>query len=126
MKNDFNKFMEDFKYQNLTYFQKKCSIKNFCNSLAVQAASNIFKLTRNLKDLKCFYGKNDNLHPLSVIYNDIPVFIPPHCTFYCCDINEIDKKIVNLRENLFDLILMDPPWWNKHIRRKNLNNIDEG
>ncbi|XKL61019.1 hypothetical protein PGB90_008076 [Kerria lacca] len=92
-------------YENFLIFLFKLKNNKFPNIIKY-AASNIFKLTRNLKDLK--------------------FFIPPHCTFYCCDINEIDKKIVNLRENLFDLILMDPPWWNKHIRRKNLNNIDEG
>ncbi|XP_012254993.2 N(6)-adenine-specific methyltransferase METTL4 [Athalia rosae] len=41
---------------------------------------------------------------------------PERCSFYCYDVRDIpDKMEMN---NQFDFILLDPPWWNKSIRRK--------
>lgn len=41
---------------------------------------------------------------------------PKKCSFYCYDVRSIqDKMELN---NQFDFILLDPPWWNKSIRRK--------
>ncbi|CAG9769346.1 unnamed protein product [Ceutorhynchus assimilis] len=41
--------------------------------------------------------------------------IPENCKFLSKNVNEIDKY---LSKEQFDLILLDPPWWNKYIRRK--------
>lgn len=44
-------------------------------------------------------------------------FFPSNCRFFCKDVKDIGK---NLRGEKFDVILLDPPWWNKYIRRKKL------
>ncbi|XP_076246663.1 methyltransferase like 4 isoform X2 [Calliopsis andreniformis] len=38
------------------------------------------------------------------------------CSFYCYDVRDIAKKME--LNNQYDFILLDPPWWNKSIRRK--------
>lgn len=40
---------------------------------------------------------------------------PSGCNFYCKNTSEIETCLNNQK---FDLILLDPPWWNKYIRRK--------
>lgn len=40
---------------------------------------------------------------------------PKHCRFYCKDVSEIDN---HLQDQSFDLVVLDPPWWNKYVRRK--------
>lgn len=40
---------------------------------------------------------------------------PQNSTFFSKDVSEMYKHLGNKR---FDLILLDPPWWNKYIRRK--------
>ena len=49
--------------------------------------------------------------------------IPPKCRFFNNDIKNIGKL---LEENeKFDFIVLDPPWWNKYIRRAKSVNKDQ-
>lgn len=63
-------------------------------------------------------GRNTESH--SVIYTGADnerFLIPPHCKFIKEDVR-IALSSTDLRnENDLDLIVMDPPWWNKYIRR---------
>ncbi|XP_066253507.1 N(6)-adenine-specific methyltransferase METTL4 [Euwallacea similis] len=40
---------------------------------------------------------------------------PENCRFFCNDVQVIGRELSGEK---FDLILLDPPWWNKYIRRK--------
>ncbi|XP_015437632.1 PREDICTED: methyltransferase-like protein 4 [Dufourea novaeangliae] len=63
-----------------------------------------------------FYGCNDtNVAVISRTKEKKYVF-PKKCSFYCYDVQDITKKLE--LNNQYDFILLDPPWWNKSIRRK--------
>lgn len=40
--------------------------------------------------------------------------IPPKCHYFCGDVSQIEDR---LKGNRYDIVLMDPPWENKHISR---------
>lgn len=49
--------------------------------------------------------------------------IPPECSIHCIDIEEMDWTKLN---SSYDLIVIDPPWWNKYVRRTKKFNDDNG
>ena len=61
-----------------------------------------------------FHGGNDLDTAIIVQIKNNYFVIPKRCSFYNYDIKSIHE--FNLHQ--FDLILLDPPWWNKSIRRK--------
>jgi 16S rRNA G966 N2-methylase RsmD len=66
-----------------------------------------------------FHGSNQEEIPIIANFQNEKYVFPKNSQFYCYDIREIDKKF-NI-SNRFDLIVLDPPWWNKSIRRKKIN-----
>ncbi|XP_033228547.1 N(6)-adenine-specific DNA methyltransferase METTL4 isoform X2 [Belonocnema kinseyi] len=48
--------------------------------------------------------------------DDQEFVFPKYCQYFCRDVRELDQKLP--LKNQFDFVLMDPPWWNKSIRRK--------
>lgn len=57
-----------------------------------------------------------NLGPAIVkLVNSERFMFPSNSQFYCKDVANIGTELEGLE---FDLILLDPPWWNKYIRRK--------
>lgn len=61
----------------------------------------------------------ENTLPHSIIMtsttNDNQYLIPSKCKFYNRDIRNLDG--IDLASQQYDLIVIDPPWWNKYIRR---------
>ncbi|XP_054711394.1 N(6)-adenine-specific methyltransferase METTL4-like [Uloborus diversus] len=59
--------------------------------------------------------KYENVNDTAVIKSteNEQYVLPAHSTFYLCDIKEL-----HLRDKCFDLIVLDPPWENKSVRRK--------
>lgn len=43
------------------------------------------------------------------------LLFPSNCKFYCKDINDINQY---LSDKKYNFIVLDPPWWNKFVRRK--------
>ncbi|XP_008544272.1 N(6)-adenine-specific methyltransferase METTL4 [Microplitis demolitor] len=66
-----------------------------------------------------FYGFNQSDNAIITTLNSNEYVFPNNCYFYSHDIKDIDKKLE--MKNQFDFILMDPPWWNKFIRRNKTN-----
>ncbi|XP_031779278.1 N(6)-adenine-specific DNA methyltransferase METTL4 isoform X2 [Nasonia vitripennis] len=63
-----------------------------------------------------FYGSNTKETPIIAEFQNEKYVFPEYSEFYCYDIRQI-QEVFSFSKN-FDLILLDPPWWNKSIRRK--------
>lgn len=61
--------------------------------------------------LSSFSGGNDSTEVSVYKTNEQNYLIPPKCQFF-----NIDIKHANI-SNTFDLMTLDPPWWNKYVRR---------
>ncbi|XP_050674521.1 N(6)-adenine-specific methyltransferase METTL4 isoform X2 [Leptidea sinapis] len=81
-------------------------------------------LAKTLFEKTVFYhegltGGNDSDNALICTINGEEFLIPQRSRFYCGDVKESCTK---LGGNSFDILIADPPWWNKYIRRlKNAN-----
>lgn len=64
--------------------------------------------------IKDAVGSNFGPVTIKTIQNCKYIF-PENCQFFCKDVDQIDTELQNKQ---FDLIVLDPPWWNKYIRRK--------
>ncbi|XP_049787305.1 N(6)-adenine-specific methyltransferase METTL4 [Schistocerca cancellata] len=65
---------------------------------------------------KTFHGANNQEFPIIVSHGEKKYVFPPRCMFFNNDISNLNQKLDVLGK--FDLLLLDPPWWNKYIRRK--------
>ncbi|XP_030760889.1 methyltransferase-like protein 4 [Sitophilus oryzae] len=94
------------------FFQEREAVQ-IKNILALETAEKVyFESGKNIiKDTTgCNYG------PATVQTLDSSKFLfPENCKFYSKDISNIET---HLKDTKFDVILLDPPWWNKYIRRK--------
>ncbi|XP_067003193.2 N(6)-adenine-specific methyltransferase METTL4 isoform X2 [Anabrus simplex] len=66
---------------------------------------------------KFFHGGNNSDRAIIKCIENENYVIPAHCAFFSYNALDIVKKL-DILKNKFDLILLDPPWWNKYIRRK--------
>ncbi|XP_066986302.1 N(6)-adenine-specific methyltransferase METTL4 isoform X2 [Macrobrachium rosenbergii] len=51
----------------------------------------------------------------TLILEDNEYILPPNAEYICDDVRNI---LSHTSKNKYDLIVMDPPWWNKYIRRR--------
>ena len=111
MKETFEKLMKSQEVQNLF---SKCVMSD--NNEAARLMSRKFYSDSLL--LKEFMIEGSHWNEVSSIFliNDEQFVFPKNCDFFCCDVRKLDKGLPLIQQ--FDFILMDPPWWNKSIRRK--------
>lgn len=64
-----------------------------------------------------FNGANTNDYSIECELNGETFLIPPNCRFF--NKNVLNAQLFLPLDNQFDFIVMDPPWWNKYIRRIN-------
>ncbi|XP_045502291.1 DNA N6-methyl methyltransferase [Colias croceus] len=65
-------------------------------------------------DYQGMSGGNNSDKPLIRKIKDNDYLIPEKCRFLCGCVKEQCKK---LSGNKYDIVIADPPWWNKYIRR---------
>ncbi|XP_039277530.1 N(6)-adenine-specific methyltransferase METTL4 isoform X1 [Nilaparvata lugens] len=76
------------------------------------------------KNTSTFSGRNENDFSIVVeIFNE-KYLIPAKSKFYCCNVFDLRSKLHD--DAKFDVIVLDPPWWNKYIRRKRKKVEKEG
>lgn len=92
------------------------STSTFDNNVCARNAA--VKFYENTTMQTKLYGQNTN----STLHKANGYVFPPRCQFYCDDIKNMKK----LGDEKFDLILLDPPWVNKYIKRKKKIKKDEG
>ncbi|KAH0561153.1 N(6)-adenine-specific methyltransferase METTL4 [Cotesia glomerata] len=83
------------------------------NKRARDASQEFYDIEYNISDN--FYGCNQSDNPIITTVHSNQYVFPSNSHFYSYDVKDIDKKLK--MNNQFDFILMDPPWWNKFIRR---------
>ncbi|XP_063626315.1 N(6)-adenine-specific methyltransferase METTL4 [Cydia splendana] len=59
-------------------------------------------------------GGNNSDSAILCSVKDEQFLIPANCRFYCGCVKE---QCVKLNGSKFDIVVADPPWWNKYIRR---------
>lgn len=84
--------------------EARCNSLKFFTELSCQVTSQPFS------------GGNSNILPVRVECNDEEYVIPPGCRFYCGSVKNLKTSLPE--DAKFDFILLDPPWWNKYIRRR--------
>lgn len=65
--------------------------------------------------LNAFNGGNDSSAAIVHEINSQTHLIPPKCRFFNINVNQLEKK--EYFTSTFDLLTLDPPWWNKFVRR---------
>jgi len=71
-----------------------------------------------------FHGANALPESRFEFFDKEYFLFPPKCRFFCNDVLEMEERVDELGK--FDLIVIDPPWWNKYIRRKRAHDDNEG
>ncbi|CAB0008170.1 unnamed protein product [Nesidiocoris tenuis] len=109
--------------QNRGYFSFKPTNVHYeeNNSLA-RSTSELYNGESFASEIN-FSGGNSSTSPIVVKTFGRDYVIPPLCSFVCCDIGNINTE---LSGKTFDFILLDPPWWNKFIRRKKAKHSGKG
>lgn len=115
IRENFIQFIEEFK-QKFPFFENSTVGEN---KEALEAAE--FALQESSRNLVVnSFGSNIGSSQVQEINNSCYLF-PENCEFYCKDTSEISASLQNRQ---FDAILLDPPWWNKYIRRKRKKSTD--
>uniref|UniRef100_A0A0C9QY00 Mettl4 protein n=1 Tax=Fopius arisanus TaxID=64838 RepID=A0A0C9QY00_9HYME len=91
------------------------------NKEARGASGNFFK--KSAQKFEEFFGANLRDEPVVVNFKRMEYVFPGNCEFYSHDVGNIEDK---LEGKEFDFVLMDPPWWNKFVRRKRERSTESG
>lgn len=99
--------------ENLSIFESNdCST----NVRALEESKKCYTLT-SLCNLVGNNGHNENDFPIKLTIENAKYLFPPKCRFMSKNVKELQEWQEKTKE-VFDFIVMDPPWWNKYIRRK--------
>ncbi|XP_052123468.1 N(6)-adenine-specific methyltransferase METTL4 isoform X2 [Frankliniella occidentalis] len=122
-KNGYNKLLNEAQLHN--HFLFTPSLTDICENNK-QARLLSEKLYRESSDWLSapFNGENNSDDALLKKIGSEYFVFPPHSNFFCRDVLDIQHHLDSLGK--FDLILLDPPWWNKYIRRKKAKCLQEG
>lgn len=103
------------KSKGLFLFSNKNKERHKSNKEAKLFSDEFYNQFSN-EELGVFSGGNSSDVAVVAVHNNSKYIFPPNCTFFCNDVLNITGKIDYLKK--YDVVLLDPPWWNKYIRRK--------
>lgn len=109
----FSMFMTDFLQKQMLHYD------GFDNKDALEAAELAYSKSGKAL-VKSALGANNGSATIKNV-NDSNFLFPQNSMFFSKDILGIEN---HLSEKKYDLILLDPPWWNKYIRRKRKKSDD--
>lgn len=69
----------------------------------------------SIQTLHMFNGGNNTNRAISTKIKDGNYLFPANCLFYNDDISNIKKHLKSFK---YDLILLDPPWYNRFVKRR--------
>ncbi|XP_034940928.1 N(6)-adenine-specific methyltransferase METTL4 [Chelonus insularis] len=87
-------------------------VMNDYNKEAREVSSKFYETPYDFCQL---HGSNQLERNLIAKINSVEFLFPKKCCFYADDIKNIPKKLT--MTNQFNFILMDPPWYNKFVKR---------
>ncbi|KAI4478900.1 PREDICTED: methyltransferase-like protein 4 [Polistes canadensis] len=113
----FNKLISSGKLNGL--FGDNISIDN--NEAARSTSEKFYSDTFHQR-LENLYGCNNS--DVAIIWEAQykKYVFPKKCSFYCYDVRNMTQKME--LNNQYDFVLLDPPWWNKSIRRKKSKSVE--
>lgn len=106
------------KCRQLGLLQSSESVKN--NFRAQKLALEVQSAVDGTKVLS---GRNNTDIPIISQIGQDTFLIPPYCKFFQNDVLLIDNLLPNSN---FDFVSIDPPWWNKYVRRARNANSKSG
>lgn len=115
IKAKFEAFVEQLQKNN--HLKTNCHVEK--NRNALETAEFVYRESGKAL-IQNSFGSNSKLAQLQKI-NNFTFLFPENCEFFCKDVSEISSHLVNKQ---FDFIILDPPWWNKYIRRKRKKSSD--
>lgn len=95
------------------------------NNRSAQDKAHNFYLLCPVSPFLRLHGENNLSQGLVTQVNNESYLVPAECKFFSYDVSEIEHKL-DLLSCPFDLVLLDPPWWNKYIRRKRAKCVGAG
>uniref|UniRef100_A0A182Q5F2 Methyltransferase-like protein 4 n=1 Tax=Anopheles farauti TaxID=69004 RepID=A0A182Q5F2_9DIPT len=98
--------------------------KNAANNKKALEFVDNFNACSNYDSERCFRGQNSSVHSVITEMDGESFIIPPSVTFINSSVDRFSEYIA--QHNKFDLIVLDPPWWNKYIRRIKAVNAKSG
>nr|XP_029734299.1 methyltransferase-like protein 4 [Aedes albopictus] len=96
---------------------------DFSNKIALEFVDEFNRSVHYDVD-KVFNGANDSQFIVKTSINNEDYIIPPNCRFFNSDVRNLSDFLTT--EDKFDFIVLDPPWWNKYIRRTKAANEKSG
>lgn len=97
------------------------SVNSDNNEAALTLSRQLFYTSQKVLNNSSIEGSFIEETSIKILENEEFV-IPKNCEFFCNDVRNLNEKLSF--NNQFDFILMDPPWWNKSIRRKKAKFIE--
>uniref|UniRef100_A0AAG5DV69 Methyltransferase-like protein 4 n=1 Tax=Anopheles atroparvus TaxID=41427 RepID=A0AAG5DV69_ANOAO len=106
-----------------TKLQTMDTLKETTNAKALEFVEH-FNSATNYDGERCFRGQNASNCTVINEMDGETYLIPPSVKFINSSIDRFTEYVDE--DEKFDLILLDPPWWNKYIRRVKAANYKSG
>ena len=128
MQKSFDDIVKKSKIQDAAIFNRSCPLNGYNNAFAVNAAVEVYKQTEFTQSSPLdFHGCNQNTYPIIIDYENQKYLVPECCEFYNCNFEQLPSKLpLSVHRRKFNIVVIDPPWRNKHIRRKNATDSNAG